>query len=530
MFIHRLPTFVIAMAVLSGGLCRSVLPATTPEFGSILHNEECTIAVITGAITADGRPLFWKNRDSGAGLNEVVYFDDGDYSYITLTTIADTLNARLGINEIGFAVMNSISRNLPDTLLEGSTNGEIMKQALQSCACVDDFDLLLFETNFPGRCSPSNMGVIDAFGGAAIFEADNHGYVKFDANDPQVAPDGFLARANFSFSADTTDVNTWRYHRAYELIVEAATDHRLDVRAVLQASRDLATPWVDPYPLPYEGSPPGDLYSIGYVDAAETINRSSSVAFGVIRGVRPGEDPRFSTFYASTGQPVVTIVLPVWVAAGRTPVALDGDLGSALCSVARGRTVTCYNMPFRPKWLNTYFLVGENGEDGFLVRVNQIEDWLLAETEGHLQSWYEYGVEDTVMAAVEHELSQLAFDEYQVPVSLPAGFESPDLPALAHLTCWPNPMGEATAVSYLVPRGSPIPNEIGIWDISGRLVRRLCVPGREGLAGGQLDGSWGSTMHWDGRDGDGRAVATGVYYLRPAGAHRRQTRRIVVIR
>jgi hypothetical protein len=325
-------------------------------------------------------------------------------------------------------------------------------------------------------------------------------------------------------------VETWRYHRAYRLIADAAAEDQLDVRAVLRTSRDLATPWVDPYPLPYEGTPPGDVPSVGYVDASETINRHTSVAFGVIRGVKPGEDPRLATFYASTGHPVVTIVLPVWVAAGETPIPLDDDLGSVLCSVARDRRVMCYNTPFRPRWLNTYFLVHEDGEDGFLVRVNQIEDWLLAETEVYLQDWYENGVADTVLAAVEHELAQLAFDEYQVPVSIPAGVESADRAAVAHLTCWPNPIGEATTVSYFVPGGSQAPDEIGVWDVTGRLVRRLGVPAGERSVSIVSDGVWAGAVRWDGRDSNGRLVAAGTYYLRPAGASRGRAHRVVVIR
>ncbi len=44
----------------------------------------------------------------------------------------------------------------------------------------------------------ANFGVIDANGGAAYYETDNFKFIKYDANDPSVAPNGYLIRTNFS--------------------------------------------------------------------------------------------------------------------------------------------------------------------------------------------------------------------------------------------------------------------------------------------------------------------------------------------
>ncbi|MCI0495741.1 hypothetical protein L0Z72_12120, partial [candidate division KSB1 bacterium] len=44
--------------------------------------EECTVAVVSGKATVDGRPLLWKNRDTSYLDNEVSYFADGKYAYI----------------------------------------------------------------------------------------------------------------------------------------------------------------------------------------------------------------------------------------------------------------------------------------------------------------------------------------------------------------------------------------------------------------------------------------------------------------
>ncbi len=477
--------------------------------------EECTTAIITGSVTTDGRPLLWKNRDTSDHWSEVIYFEEGDYPYITLTTVHDSINARLGVNESGFAIMNAVSHNLGDTLTEGITNGALMKEALASCSTIAEFELLLQATSDSGRSSPANLGVIDALGGAAFFEVDNHTHLMYDANDPDVAPDGFLVRANFSFRADTTTVDTWRYHQAYRMVDEAADDQRLDVTAVIEIARNLRNDRVDPYPLPYPKGPPEDPLALGFVNARETINRNSTACFGIVRGVRPGEDPRLSTFYAAPGHPVVTMVLPVWVAAGATPDPLDGTLGSPISSIAYERTREAYCARFHPSWVHTYFLVHGDGEDGFLVRVEQIESWLLPQTEAYLQDWYANGFDPEGATAIEHDLAAFAYAEYELPVDAPVGVVPLDDRPVA-IRCWPNPTRQSVLFRP-ADRGDIAPiDAIVISDLSGRIVRRLAHEETNVL--------------WDGRDRRGRPVASGIYFFRTTGSDRPFRGSLVVAR
>jgi hypothetical protein len=66
----------------------------------------------------------------------------------------------------------------------------------------------------------------------------------------------------------------------------------------------------------------------------------------------------------------------------------------------------------------------------------------------------------------------------------------------------PNPF----RVSLTVPVSSPEPTLLEVLDVAGRRVRRLDVPAGAGQ------------VQWDGRDADGRNVASGVYWLRLGGA------------
>jgi flagellar hook assembly protein FlgD len=69
----------------------------------------------------------------------------------------------------------------------------------------------------------------------------------------------------------------------------------------------------------------------------------------------------------------------------------------------------------------------------------------------------------------------------------------------------PNPFRRDTSIRFAIPEGPVRPVSLRVYDLSGRLVRTL--------ADGELDAGYHS-LSWDGRDGDGRAVAAGVYLTR----------------
>src|SRR6056297_2059544 len=74
----------------------------------------CTSAVISGNITKDGRPLLWKHRDTGSLENRLVYIETEKYDFMGIVNADDSscANVWMGVNETGFAVMNTASYNL----------------------------------------------------------------------------------------------------------------------------------------------------------------------------------------------------------------------------------------------------------------------------------------------------------------------------------------------------------------------------------------------------------------------------------
>jgi hypothetical protein len=83
----------------------------------------------------------------------------------------------------------------------------------------------------------------------------------------------------------------------------------------------------------------------------------------------------------------------------------------------------------------------------------------------------------------------------------------------------PNPFRISTRIALDPRKCSNL--SVGVYDTSGRLVRML--------AGGSHD-SGARAVVWDGRDGAGRQVASGIYFVRVEAANFRQVSKVVLMR
>lgn len=200
--------------------------------------EACTSLVASGKATASGRPMLWKHRDTGAEhnyLERIPATCSGEYTYIGLFNQGDTLHreAWTGMNEVGFAIMNTASYNLaPDTAKVVDREGVVMALALRKCRTVADFANMLDSLPRPMGVQ-ANFGVIDAEGNAAYFETSDHGYKRFGVGS-EGEPTA-LIRTNFSVSGnDSTGMGYIRYNNAHFLldsVIEASAltpEHCID--------------------------------------------------------------------------------------------------------------------------------------------------------------------------------------------------------------------------------------------------------------------------------------------------------------
>ena len=113
-----------------------------------LGSAACTSAIVSGRLTANGRPLLWKNRDTDDQNNKIerIAATRSSYEYVALynATDKDCSQAWMGFNDKGFAIMNTASYNLnSDTIKNMDHEGFVMTLALQKCKNVDDFQNLL---------------------------------------------------------------------------------------------------------------------------------------------------------------------------------------------------------------------------------------------------------------------------------------------------------------------------------------------------------------------------------------------------
>ncbi len=331
-------------------------------------SQACTTAVISGKVTADGRPLLWKNRDtSSATHNEVMLLDGNGYRAVAVVNAGSTTSVWMGTNSAGFCIENSLSRDLKDEAdsdlpsklassagqesqaspqSKGLGNGAFMKLALERCATVDDFRKLLEETNLVGRATVANFGVIDAQGGAAMFETGPHSFSMFDANDANVAPNGYVVRSNFATTAQhlsakptpgqVTEIYSGeRFLRACRLLdlpEGAPAEKRVSLAYILrQLARDMSDETGQPYPGSVN-APAGILPSV--ISTERTISRTTTVSAAVFHGVRAGEDPALTTMWTVLGDPKFSIAVPCWAMQESVADDLTEPTGAELGEIA----------------------------------------------------------------------------------------------------------------------------------------------------------------------------------------------------
>ncbi len=302
--------------------------------------QPCTTAVVSGNATDDGRPLLLKNRDADALQNKLVYFFDGKYRFIGLVNSEDKDNKEVwcGFNAAGFGIMNSASYNLKlgnDTTTIADLEGRIMKLALETCASLEDFEKLLNDLPRPLGVE-ANFGVVDASGGAAYYETDNFKFIKFDVNNPSVAPNGYLIRTNFStVGEDNKGYGYIRYATASELFENQTGNEKLSFEFLINdVPRCLVHSFTK---TDLTKSLPANESESNYIFFRDYIPRHSSSAAIVVQGVKENESPSLSTMWTILGFPLTSIVIPVWLLEdGTMPSLLQADkTGNApLCNVA----------------------------------------------------------------------------------------------------------------------------------------------------------------------------------------------------
>ena len=369
----------------------------------------CSTAVVGAGAGAGGRPMLWKNRDTDFLNNKVLFVRESPYSYLALVNAEDRSGrwAYAGLNAAGFAIFNSVAYNLPEAGggmkdLEGA----IMADALRRCASVDDFESYLRENLGPSLGSLANFGVIDARGGAAIFEVSNRAYRKYAAAD---AAEGYLVNTNFARSGEPgTGAGYLRFARASELF-RALPPAGITVEALLgRISRDTGHVLLGQPSFPeFRGQPARTPL---WICTRDTIDREATSAAVVVRGRRPAEAGAPATLWVQLGEPLCSVAVPLWVESGTVPSPLrEGTTAPLLQEALRlKKLVRPYAESDRREYLLASRLDNREGT-GFLPALLAVEREIFARTEAFLRT----SPSAAAMAAFQEEMALKALAALQ---------------------------------------------------------------------------------------------------------------------
>lgn len=297
----------------------------------------CTSAIVAAKNTVNGRPLLWKHRDTGEENNKVerTPAKNGNMEYVALYNASDTalVDAWMGYNSAGFAIMNTASYNLKDDKIsykDMDKEGVLMKRALEVCKSVADFKHFLDTLSRP-MLVEANFGVIDAAGNGAYFETNNYKYKEYNLADTE---DGILIRTNYSHSGRVDDdgMGYIREQNMKELVVP-----------YLAKKNFTPATFTEDFSRRFYHS----LLGKDYTDSGEKwlidqdfIPRRSSTATTVIEGVLPNENPLLTTMWIGIGYPPCSEIRYVWLGENGVPEDLRG-LGknghSELCDTVVAR-------------------------------------------------------------------------------------------------------------------------------------------------------------------------------------------------
>ena len=367
--------------------------------------EACTTAVISGKYTKDGRPMLWKNRDTWAVNNVLMYFDDAKYPYLGLVNSKDRKGKSIwiGMNSTGFAIMNSASYNLnlhSDDKLSGY-EGRAMRDALATCRTIEDFEAFLDALEKPTGLE-ANFGVIDANGGAAFYEIGNDGYVKFDANDPKVAPFGYLIRANYSFTGDLGKESSGyiRYHAVDDVFYQKQSTVGLTPKDIEQeVTKGL-----------YNSLTKRDLYKI-YGDLPENtpqyeiltdyIPRTGSASSVVVQGVKKGENPNLAAMWSNVGFPLASVMVPTFMTSVDLPYVVqynedikDSPVCYAALKLKKEKILNKRWGKFASRYFNVNAIVNKD-KTGITQIINKKEDLIYAKAYELQTQWRNNGEVNT---------------------------------------------------------------------------------------------------------------------------------------
>ena len=189
----------------------------------------------------------------------------------------------------------------------GQPMGALFIVHLKFCATVEDFCHFLDTISKPSDIE-ANFGVIDAQGGAAMFEVDYYKYVMYDANNPKDAPYGYIARTNFSFAGKVNEGAGYvALYGSRPGADEASATGSITPQFIFNdLSRSFRNRMLD---IDLRSGAYNRPQASGWFVDQDFIPRSSTSCSVVVQGVKPGEKAELTTMWTLLGYPPTGIAV-----------------------------------------------------------------------------------------------------------------------------------------------------------------------------------------------------------------------------
>jgi len=387
--------------------------------------QACTSFVVSGKATPDGRPLLLKNRDTGNQNNLVALVKGEKYTYIGIFAANDKehRHAWSGHNEKGFAIMNTAAYNLNGSDGDSDGDGLVIRRALEICATLEDFEHLLDTLPRPMDVN-ANFGVIDAHGGAAYYETGHYGFVKYDANDPMVAPNGYLVRTNFGFSGDhELDQGVERFAAMSRFMQTAYDLGQMNIDYLLtQVPHHLThgTTGLNLYDFMPESGQQLTMFPF-----RDFIPRYQTASLQLFQGVCEGEDPSHTVAWTYVGSTLTTVPIPLCLTPSKKlpTVVLAGNDGDAPLTKT-GLTLKERLFPQKrgngKDYINLAALINRQ-ETGILQQLLPLEDEIIKRAKPLIDQMHQNGNTTKAWDSYYDWVDSFLKEEYQTRFGLSLG-------------------------------------------------------------------------------------------------------------
>ena len=361
----------------------------------------CTSFIISGKATPSGKPMMFKHRDTDELNNRIAHFQGKKYAFMGLVN-APSLDGEVwaGMNEAGLCIMNTASYNLREDQLDCQMDreGEFMYHVLGQCANLQEFEAWIDTYPQPWGVE-ANFGIIDAQGGAAYYEINNHRWIKYDVNEEA---NGYRVVTNFSFAGRYEDYEGWERYQTASAIMQEKFSREKEMTAI-----DAINLFSRKYRHEVLGVNYYQENAPKYIIDQDYIPRRITSAVICFQGVKAGSDPKYSVMWSALGYPACAVAIPLLMNSSSLPAYMLAHNPKAKKGEALHCEMCDASLQIKDQWafpmhisngkryvaLQT-ILVGNENRPALMTCTNDVETMILSDFLPLYQQWVEGNLDD----------------------------------------------------------------------------------------------------------------------------------------